>query len=265
MATAKKEKDPTPVEAYHFLRENMRADRGYEPAWEIGETRTIAEDGISLCLRGYHSSSSWYKSKTYVSGHTIACRVRVSKPVDKDGSKQVSAVRTLVEAIDIDAYARDYARKNKPIISEKEKKQRAASANIPTFSKSTLKIVTDFTQGKVVSSDDLEFAVNEVRDVYNALYDVAYYLEDQLESLQDNDPEWDIYWEDLSVISDMNEKQFNAWVEAGFKSGKYHVGDNGQIIKPKKATAKKKPAAAKTTTKKKVVSAKKAVMKKKGK
>lgn len=88
-------------------------------------------------------------------------------------------------------------------------------------------------------------------------------MEDQLESLQDNDPEWDIYWEDLSVISDMNEKQFNAWVEAGFKSGKYHVGDNGQIIKPKKATAKKKPAVAKTTTKKKVVSAKKVVMKKK--
>jgi len=83
------------MRAYHFLREDMRSGKGYEPPWAKGETRT-REGKCELCLHGYHSSPSWLDALKYAPG-PIACIVDVSKPVEKDDDKQVSKTRTLVD------------------------------------------------------------------------------------------------------------------------------------------------------------------------
>ena len=82
------------MKAYHFLREDMTAGSGNEPPWAIGEERTI-EGGIELCVRGYHSSPTWYDALSYTPGN-MACMVEVSKPIKQDRDKQVSHTRKLL-------------------------------------------------------------------------------------------------------------------------------------------------------------------------
>ncbi|KKK67882.1 hypothetical protein LCGC14_2949620 [marine sediment metagenome] len=83
------------MKAYHFLRQGMAAGSGAEPAWKVGERRTY-EGKIVLCSSGYHSSQTWYNALQYAPG-PIACIVDISKPVERDTDKQVSATRTLVD------------------------------------------------------------------------------------------------------------------------------------------------------------------------
>jgi len=86
------------IKAYHFLRRDMTTTFGHEPPWKIGETRTI-EGGCALCHRGYHSSPTWYDALTNATG-PIACKVEVSKPIEKVSDKQVSCTRKLLECRD---------------------------------------------------------------------------------------------------------------------------------------------------------------------
>ena len=83
--------------AYHFLKDDMTGGYGTEPAWEIGEEREIKDGEIKLCERGYHSSPSFYNALIYARGN-MACIVEVSKPIEKDTSKQVSKKRKLIDA-----------------------------------------------------------------------------------------------------------------------------------------------------------------------
>jgi hypothetical protein len=85
------------MKGYHFLKDDMRGGYGNEPPWKIGEERDIGDDNLKLCKRGYHSSPTWYDALYYASGN-IACIVEVSKPAEKDGTKQVSRKRKLVDA-----------------------------------------------------------------------------------------------------------------------------------------------------------------------
>jgi hypothetical protein len=90
------------MNAYHFLKADMRAGEGHEAPWEIGETRTIAEPSkIKLCSYGYHSSPSLWAALASAPG-PIACLVEISEPIARDDTKQVSASRTLVKAVNID-------------------------------------------------------------------------------------------------------------------------------------------------------------------
>jgi len=84
--------------AYHFLRRDMTSGSGNEPAWKVGETRTYRGE-IELCLRGYHSSPSWYDALQYAPG-PVACIVEVSGNTQTDADKRVSQTRTLIEAKD---------------------------------------------------------------------------------------------------------------------------------------------------------------------
>jgi hypothetical protein len=97
------------MKAYHFLKADMRAGSGNEAPWTIGETRTIAEPSkIGLCVYGYHSSPSLWAAFLHAPG-PVACLVEISKRLAKDKTKQVSASRTLVKAINIDRELRLYA------------------------------------------------------------------------------------------------------------------------------------------------------------
>jgi len=83
------------MKAYHFLQEGMTTGFGDEPPWTKGETRTW-EGKVVFCIAGYHSSPTWLDALEYASG-PIACIVDVSRPVEKDDTKQVSKIRTLVD------------------------------------------------------------------------------------------------------------------------------------------------------------------------
>jgi len=87
------------VKAYHFLREDMTAGSGNEPPWTVGETRRM-NGKLSLCERGYHSSPTPADALRYPLG-PILCLVEVSEPVMRDKTKQVSASRTLLKAVDV--------------------------------------------------------------------------------------------------------------------------------------------------------------------
>ena len=85
------------MKAYHFLRDDMTAGSGNEPAWKIGETRTI-EGELKMCGHGYHSSPSWFDCLSYAYG-SMACMVDIPKRgTVKNGDKSVSRSRTLVDA-----------------------------------------------------------------------------------------------------------------------------------------------------------------------
>ncbi len=42
------------MKAYHFLREDFTAGKGHEPAWHVGEMRTL-KGTIKLRSYGYHT------------------------------------------------------------------------------------------------------------------------------------------------------------------------------------------------------------------
>ena len=84
------------MRAYHFLKDDMTAGSGNEPAWVEGEERTY--DGpVALCQSGYHSSPSWYDTMKYAPGY-MACIVEVSTPIASDKTKAVSQTRKLITA-----------------------------------------------------------------------------------------------------------------------------------------------------------------------
>jgi hypothetical protein len=95
------------MEAYHFLKDDMKSNSGNEPAWSVGETRTY--DGeIVICQSGYHSSPSWYDALSYAPGN-MACIVDISKPLDRQDDKYVSKTRKLVSAKNAEKILRTWA------------------------------------------------------------------------------------------------------------------------------------------------------------
>jgi len=97
------------MQAYHFLKEDMRAGSGKEKSWKVGEERTVPKpDRVSLCAYGYHSASSWRDALSYAPG-PVACIVEVSDPINKDDTKQVSATRKLLAAKDVSKELRLFA------------------------------------------------------------------------------------------------------------------------------------------------------------
>jgi len=95
------------VRAYHFLREDMTTMFGNEPPWKVGETRTV-EGKCILCTYGYHSSPTWFDALRYATG-PVACKVEVSRPVERDSHKQVSQTRTLLDYRDASHTLRRFA------------------------------------------------------------------------------------------------------------------------------------------------------------
>ena len=96
------------MKAYHFLKDDMTAGSGNEPAWEIGETRTI-EGELKMCGHGYHSSPSWFDCLSYAHG-SMACMVDIPKRgTVKGGDKSVSRSRTLVDACNAEKTLRYWA------------------------------------------------------------------------------------------------------------------------------------------------------------
>ena len=95
------------MKAYHFLKEDMTSGYGNEPAWQVGEERTI-KGKLVMCGHGYHSSPSWYDALGYAPGN-MACIVEVSGKILKDTDKQVSSKRKLIAAIDAEKVLRTWA------------------------------------------------------------------------------------------------------------------------------------------------------------
>lgn len=92
------------MEAYHFLKDDMTAENGNEPAWAVGEVRTF-KGKVKLCESGYHSSPSWHDALQYAHG-SMACIVEISKPVKQDETKYVSRKRRLISAKDASSVLR---------------------------------------------------------------------------------------------------------------------------------------------------------------
>jgi hypothetical protein len=95
------------MQAYHFLRSNMRAGAGEEAPWRVGERREITGP-VVLCERGYHSAPSWYDALMYAPG-PVACIVEIDGDVLRDNEKQVSQIRTLLAAVHAERELRLFA------------------------------------------------------------------------------------------------------------------------------------------------------------
>jgi len=94
------------VKAYHFLKENMKAGSGTEPAWKIGEEREH-KGKLAMCSRGYHSSLNWYDALSYAPSN-MACIVEVSGETINDTGKSVSRKRKLIDARDAEYVLREW-------------------------------------------------------------------------------------------------------------------------------------------------------------
>ena len=115
------------MRAYHFLQYDMTTSSGDEPAWTVGETRTIpANRKIIPCEYGYHASPTLFDALTYAPG-SIACVVELDGDVTPHGNppdKYAARSRTLIAAVDLTValrlFAADCAEKVLPIF-EKER------------------------------------------------------------------------------------------------------------------------------------------------
>ena len=100
------------MKAYHFLRDDMRAGEGNEPAWKVGETRTLpARRKIVPCDYGYHASPTLFDALAYAPG-SMACIVEIDGDVTPHGSpvdKYAARTRTLVVAVDLTYSLRMFA------------------------------------------------------------------------------------------------------------------------------------------------------------
>jgi len=82
--------------AYHFLKDDMTGGYGREPAWKIGEKRTVKGE-LVMCSWGYHASPNWYDALGYAQGN-MACIVELSGEIKKDTDKYVARTRKLIDA-----------------------------------------------------------------------------------------------------------------------------------------------------------------------
>ena len=99
--------------AFHYLTESMKAGCGREPAWTLGEDRTIkSKKPLVLCQRGYHSSPTAWDGLPYAPG-PILCVVEISEPegmdVTEHEAKYVSRTRKLVAFVNIEKELRQFA------------------------------------------------------------------------------------------------------------------------------------------------------------
>lgn len=95
------------MKAYHFLKDDMTAGNGNEPAWRVGEEREYNGE-LVICKSGYHSSPSWYDALTYAPG-SMACIVEISGEIIKDTDKSVSQKRKLIAARNAEKVLRAWA------------------------------------------------------------------------------------------------------------------------------------------------------------
>jgi hypothetical protein len=136
---------------YHFLNLDMTAGQGSEPAWTVGEKRTLHGGTINPCQYGYHQSPTLFDALKYAPG-SMACRTELSgrrivahgSPVDKYAGR----TRRLIAAIDVSHalrhFAADCAEHILPRFEEKypnDARPRAA-----------IQAARDFADGKIASA-----------------------------------------------------------------------------------------------------------------
>ncbi len=88
--------------AYHYLKKDMTAGHGKEPAWKIGETRSLKGELI-ICEHAYHSSPSPAEGLSYLPGPML-CLVEIGKPMKQTAQhmdKYASRSRTLLKCVDM--------------------------------------------------------------------------------------------------------------------------------------------------------------------
>ena len=100
------------MKAWHFLREDMTAGNGNEPAWTVGETRSLPDDReIIPCEYGYHASPTAWDALEYTPG-PVLCLVEIDGDLHEHGSpvnKYAARSRTLIAAINVSRELREFA------------------------------------------------------------------------------------------------------------------------------------------------------------
>lgn len=100
------------IMALHFLREDMTAGEGNEPAWVVGDSRTLpAHRTIIPCTYGYHGSPTLWAALKYAPG-PIACLVELDGDVVEHGNpvdKYAARTRKLIAAVNISRELRLFA------------------------------------------------------------------------------------------------------------------------------------------------------------
>ncbi|MDO8750341.1 MAG: hypothetical protein Q7K03_04255, partial [Dehalococcoidia bacterium] len=133
------------MQSYHFLKADMTAGSGKEPAWTVGETRTMKGKAV-MCERGYHASPTLYDALDYAPG-PVACIVELGGPVEWQSDKGVSLSRKLVKAVNVERelylFAADCAEHVAHIYTRKTKWQPAQ----------TIEVVRRFANGQATAEE----------------------------------------------------------------------------------------------------------------
>ena len=138
--------------AWHFLQPDMTAGSGNEPAWTVGETRTL-EGEIVLCQRGYHASKSALDALFYAQEDRVACRVEVGGTVREDSDKVCGSTRTLLWALDVQTTERVLHLFACAVAEDALKMERKAGRETDTRSWATIETKRKWTEGSATDNE----------------------------------------------------------------------------------------------------------------
>ena len=158
------------MRAYHFLQDDMRSGEGGEPAWSIGESRTLTGK-IVPCELGYHGSPTLFDALAFAPG-AMACIVELSgdvTPHDSPTNKYAARTRKLIAAVDVTRelrlYAADCAEHVLPLYA-------AAYPNDPR-PRLAIQAARDFANG-IISAAACDAAYDAARAAAYAAWSAAY-------------------------------------------------------------------------------------------
>ena len=86
---------------WHFLQQDWTSQHGDEPAWEVGETRTM-RGKLVLCERGFHAAKTIGEAVLQYGYGPVLCYVRVDGVQDEDETKVVGRSRTLIKGVNVE-------------------------------------------------------------------------------------------------------------------------------------------------------------------
>jgi hypothetical protein len=95
------------IEAWKFLKDNGCSGCGSEPAWSVGEKRTITAP-LELCSVGYHASLTPHQALEFAQGGKLA-RVRLSGKILKGDDKVCAETCEILEIRDVTSVLHEFA------------------------------------------------------------------------------------------------------------------------------------------------------------
>ena len=210
------------MKAWHWLRDDMTAGSGDEPAWAEGEERKMTGK-LVICQRGYHSSPTPWDGLQYAQGNVL-CLVEIPTPTkaNTQDDKQVTRSRKLIRAINVEHDLRAFACE---VAEEALTKERERGREPDARSWEAIAVARRYTGGEV-SKEELDAASAAAWAAARAAAsaaarDAAWAAARAAASAAARAAAWDAAWAAASAAAwdaawDAAKSRFNAHFEALF-------------------------------------------------